>query len=305
MNQISATDRVTDLAEEMKVSVADLTSFVTCLRVWTDKGLSLEDAIAAHTRQMTRFVNAAVDLAHSIEGRRLVVDTFFGEHENTHLNLKATSVPSRIGMGYQGGFYAGRIVVDGKTYALVVAPKAEGEHSGLPWKKDWKKPTPGAQSLCDGRANSGAMTDGGHPAAQWCRDLKIGAFDDWYLPSRDELEILYRNLKPTDADNWTYESRLKRQGAEPGEYNGVDDNGNGHNASSDPVGTPYTDSVPEQTTSALFLEGGEQAFEAAWYWSSTEFGSDTAWGQSFGDGYQYDVVKLDALRVRAVRKVLI
>ncbi len=32
-----------------------------------------------------------------------------------------------IGESYDGGFFAGQIAIDGKHYALVVAPKAEGQ----------------------------------------------------------------------------------------------------------------------------------------------------------------------------------
>jgi hypothetical protein len=48
---------------------------------------------------------------------------------------------------------------------------------------------------------------------------------------------------------------------------------------------------------------GIGSFGPGYYWSSSEFDADHAWIQNFGSGYQgyYDVVKVDALRVRAVR----
>ena len=207
-----------------------------------------------------------------------------------------------IGAPFGGGFFAGRVVIEGKTYALIVAPKGAGEHDGIVWKKDWQKATPGTQSLNDGFANTGAMSDDGHPAAQWCRALRIAGHNDWYLPSRDELEIIYRNLKPGDEDNYTFPSRKKRWS---GAYNGVDENGNGHNASSVPVGEAYSDEMPAQTSVADFQEGGPEAFDSCWYWSSTEFGQYDAWIQGFVVGTQCLVDKNFDLRVRAVRKVLI
>jgi hypothetical protein len=32
-------------------------------------------------------------------------------------------------------------------------------------------------------------------AARFCADLEYGGYDDWFLPSRDELDLIYRNLK--------------------------------------------------------------------------------------------------------------
>ena len=199
---------------------------------------------------------------------------------------RAAEIPTVPGTPFGGGYYAGRISIDGKTYALIVAPKALGEHAGIAWKTNWRAATPGAQSLCDGLANSKAMDDDGHPAAHWARSLRVAGFDDWYLPARDELEICYRALKPTADENWLYGNK-------------------GKNASSVPPGKSYTKSSPTQTGVEAFREGAPEAFERASYWSSTEFGPANAWIQYFDDGGQGDVGKYGDLRARAVRKVLI
>ena len=63
--------------------------------------------------------------------------------------------------------------------------------------------------------------------------------------------------------------------------------------------------VPEQTAAEAFREGGTEAFRRLWYWTSTEFGSGSAWLQGFGYGYQLSYPKNSSYWVRAVRKCLI
>jgi len=46
-------------------------------------------------------------------------------------------------------------------------------------------------------------------------------------------------------------------------------------------------------------------FKKDWYWSSEEFGTGPAWFQGFDGGFQYSYGKLNDVRCRAVRKVLI
>lgn len=111
-------------------------------------------------------------------------------------------VPS-VGAPFGGGFYAGRMRIDGAEYALIVAPKVDGQHDDAPWSDD-SKDIKGALSFCDGRANTAAMAKAGSKLAAWAQGLRIGGFDDWYVPSLDELEICYRNLKPSDETNSLY-----------------------------------------------------------------------------------------------------
>jgi hypothetical protein len=86
-------------------------------------------------------------------------------------------------------------------------------------------------------------SDGPYGAAQYCATLNEDGHADWYLPSQDELKVLFQN-------------RLA-------------------------VGLSSTDA----------------------YWSSTEYGSDTAWGQYFGNGGQYSYPKFAVgLLVHCVRK---
>jgi hypothetical protein len=194
------------------------------------------------------------------------------------------TIPTEIGAAFEGGFYAGRFRIGNDEFALIVAPKAEGETTGK-WG-EYDQDVPGACSCFDGRANSAAMIEAGSDLARWALGLNINGFDDWYLPSRDELEILYRNLKPTSDEN----------------YCSFRD---GDNASSVPAGYPYSKSSPPQTAAEAFRTGGAEAFEPKWHWASTQCSPDSAWIQGFTGGSQNGYLKTYVLRARAVRKIRI
>jgi len=193
-------------------------------------------------------------------------------------------IPTILGTAMAGGFYAGRINIDGKPHALIVAPKVEGQHAPSSWIGRGKD-VPDAKSYDDGLANTKAMATAGSKLAKWALGLTIGGFDDWYLPSQDELEICYRNLKPTTEENYCYaRSGINMSAVEPTR--------------------PYTPEFPLQTMAEAFQKGGEEAFDPAWYWSSTQHASDSdyAWGQNFVNGNQ-DISKSYEGRARAVRRL--
>lgn len=198
------------------------------------------------------------------------------------MNQNTKTIPAPIGAAIQGGFFAGLITIGWETYALVVAPK-EGETVST-WH-DSMTSVPGAESYNDGVSNTAAMLEAGSPLAKWARGLSIGGHDDWYLPSRDELELMYRNLKPTTQEN----SCSFRDGDNP---------------SSMPVGYPYTLAAPVQTVAGDFQEGGDHALAGRWYWSSTQYAGSPnyAWDQDFSNGNQINFHKSNEGRARAVRR---
>jgi hypothetical protein len=106
-----------------------------------------------------------------------------------------STLPS-IGAAFGGGYLAALLPApEGRLYALIVAPKAEGEKDAVKWKTSYTK-TEGAASYVDGLANSEAMNNAAHPATQFCRSLKIGGFDDWHLPASAEQAAIWANLGP-------------------------------------------------------------------------------------------------------------
>lgn len=111
--------------------------------------------------------------------------------KGSSMDTITTEVPTVAGTPFAGGFYAGRLLVAGVAYALIVAPRGEGEHDEASLSESLAD-VPGARSFFDGAANTAALAEAGSELAKWAQDLRIGGLMDWYLPSRDELEILYR-----------------------------------------------------------------------------------------------------------------
>lgn len=172
---------------------------------------------------------------------------------------KKATIPA-LGAEFGGGFFGGEIVVAGVRYALIVGPKAEAEKMDLEYKLKARGTADGTTSDDEGLENSNLINDANHPAAHFCRSLRIAGHDDWYLPSRDELMHLWMNLGPN-----------------------------------------------RKNTPVPFKTGASEAFECAWYWSSTERASYSsyAWSVGFSDGCQSSVNKVNDVGVRAVRRLKI
>ena len=181
---------------------------------------------------------------------------------------------SDFGGFLEGGYYAGKITRADGIYALIVSPKASGQApTTLKWKNA-NTTSGGCKSLNDGAANTAYLVSAGnatvYPAAHFCNNLAINGFSDWYLPARDELEIAYRNLKPTTQANYT--GARNKSSYVYTLNNDVSGGSYGVNRHSVPTGAAYTVSVPTQTSLAPFKQGGAESFYIdadSYHWSST------------------------------------
>jgi len=107
----------------------------------------------------------------------------------------------RIGQEYQGGIIA-YIDASGE-HGLIAA--AEDQSIGITWGKTGAVSEPGigafatnarATAIWTGKSNTDKiveLTFEGEYAARICYDLVLNGYDDWFLPSRDELSELYKN----------------------------------------------------------------------------------------------------------------
>ena len=225
----------------------------------------------------------------------------------TSLTVNVTSV------GGSGTFSDWSVMA---RFRIIVAPKASGEHAGIALKNTYTALPTACQTLTEGLAATQAMRDADtgtvYPAAHWARNLNIGGRTDWYIPARDELELCWRNLKPTTTANYVPADRSAAAGFSYGSYGSYGDTANTHgtNNNSSPTGAAYTAAVPGQTAATTFRTGGTEAYEfgSSFYWSSSDYDASYAWLQgwySSNPGYQSYSSKSSTHRVRAVRRSVI
>jgi len=204
------------------------------------------------------------------------------------------AAPTVIGQAYGGGYYGGQIGASSTaTHYLVVGPKASAQSgSTLKYKNGSNTHPPGTFSLVDGPQNTSLIVADGnstlYPAAHYCNDLVVGGYSDWYLPAKNELEVLYYNLKPDTTNN---------------------DTSYGINANAIPArGSNYTTGTPARTSLTDWqLPSGAECFVygAGAYWSSSTAGYVAAWSLRFWQGTMYQGYKTNAGYVRAIRRVAV
>lgn len=236
-----------------------------------------------------------------------------------------------VGMAFGGGFIAGQIKsdYDGHTYGLIVSTAGGDSNLTGTGIVNWYQggggqpakytvaPVAGTppSMLSDGLVNYQAMplnTTGG--VKKWVEDrcnagTGLNGYKDWYIPARDELNLIYRNFKPS--------FNLNEVSNRAGNANQVGADGlpHGTNAQAVPALGGHTMYVPARTPISPFQEGATQGLTPNTdygYWSSTFAGSvdgstnaPAAWTENFGGGGQKPTGVNQSVYVRVVRRVKI
>lgn len=102
-----------------------------------------------------------------------------------------TKPPGAVGSSFGGGYYTGA-VTSPSNYYLVVAPNATGCAQCV-WKTTITI-SPNTTSCDNGYSNTyDGLANAEHPAGNFTATRSLNGFSDWYLPARNELNILYTN----------------------------------------------------------------------------------------------------------------
>jgi hypothetical protein len=273
-------------------------------------------AIATGSKAFTVADMAATPIVYTgqvleVRSRADPVNKFIGTvtgARGTTLTINVTSV------GGSGTFTDWSVMAQ---YRVIVAPKASGENASIAFKNANTAAPSACGTLTEGLKATNAMvaadTSTVYPAAWWCHNLSIGGKTDWYLPARDELELAWRNLKPTADANYTTANRAT--GATPdyknlGSY-GDTANTHGLNNNSSPAGAAYSSGTPAQVAAGKnFRTGESEAFTygSYYFWSASEYSTTLSWNQhwhSGAPGFQNNLIKTSAFYVRAVRRSII
>ena len=119
-----------------------------------------------------------------------------------------SSTSLTVGDTYKGGiiFYLSGTYPN--QYGLVCAQNDQGTR--VPWySQGYIFYGTTSTAIGFGQTNTSSLVSvlgNGYYAAKFCDDLVLNGFDDWYLPSRDELGLMYTNLKNNGFGDFTNSS---------------------------------------------------------------------------------------------------
>lgn len=113
-------------------------------------------------------------------------------------------IPVDIGFSYQGGIIFEISNGSTGTHGLIAAPTDQSNSAEWGCNQTGIPGTNGT-SLGQGQSNTTAAVNGcsqSNSAARICDNLILNGYSDWFLPARDELNLIYQNLRSKGLGNF-------------------------------------------------------------------------------------------------------
>lgn len=90
--------------------------------------------------------------------------------------------PTRVGQLAHGGYFVGYVIADGNLYELILSPESSEVFSTNEIRVDFKS--------CNITGYKNTHTKVSSDAIEYCRHANINGYDDWYLPTMKELQLV-------------------------------------------------------------------------------------------------------------------
>lgn len=197
-----------------------------------------------------------------------------------------------------GGYWGGRIQIGASQYDLIISPNPmSGDFPDMSWSIEAREPYTywdfdiefnssqnDGWSIMESAKAAGVSS---YATLSVFAGITSSGYTDWYLGSLQEMEIIYRNLKPGSTANVTTA---------------------GTNPSAVPPTTNYTTSLPAQTTVTSFRAANVNAFREEVYMTCSRGASGDKQRYatiSFVDGSVSEAANSDSNWSRAIRRQLV